>query len=173
MSWPKTSMFFLLSIFVFGFASAQRPHGLNVSTIIELAELDRYEMAAWANNQGLWAQIVHKGDIQIRHWVPENAPEQGEEEFGLSACEGIYSIRGGFGSFWMTCEEKYLQDFIQEALDLGFKRKSTGQLLNQDLENNSGYGSYFFFAPPSQGKQPDSGIHIAVCNGWMELKCIP
>lgn len=173
MSHSKIILFLSISAFAFACTYAQRPHNLTISSIIELSEMDRYEMSTWANDQGLHAQIVKKGAIEVRQWVPEGAPEQAEAEFGLSACAGIRSIRGGFGYFWVTCHEQFLEVFTKEALDLGYEQKSSGTLLNPDLEANDGYDRYIYFAPPKPGKQSDSGIHIAVCNGWMELKCIP
>lgn len=173
MSHSKMILFFLISVFAFACTFAQRPHDFNMRTIIELSELDRYEMATWANDQDLHAQIVKKGEVEVRQWVHEGAPEQAEAAFGLSACAGIRSIRGGFGYFWFTCQEKFLEAFTKEALALGYQQKSSGTLLNPGLEDNKGYDRYLYFAPPSPGKQSDSGLHIAVCNGWMELKCIP
>jgi len=105
--------------------------------------------------------------------VLAGAPEQAEVEFGLSACAGIRAIRGGFGYFWFTCQEEFLEAFTKEALALGYQQKSSGTLLKSGLENNNSFDHYIYLAPPKPGKQPDSGIHIAVCNGWMELKCIP
>lgn len=173
MSPSKILLFFLISVFAFACTFAQRPHNLNMRIVIELSELDRYEMATWANDQDLHAQIVKKGEVEVRQWVLEGAPEQGEAGFGLSACAGIRSIRGGFGYFWFTCQAQFLETFTKEALALGYQQSNTGKLLNPDLQTNEGYDTYIYFSPPKPGKQSDSGIHIAVCNGWMELKCIP
>ncbi len=173
MGHSRIILFFLISAFAFACTFAQRPLDFNMSRIIELSEMDRHEMAKWANDQGLQAQIVKRGEVEVRQWVLEGAPEQAEVAFGLSACAGIRSVRGGFGYFWFTCREQFLEDFKQEALALGYQEKSTGTLFKPDLENNDRYDHYIYFAPPKPGKQSDSGIHIAVCNGWIELKCIP
>lgn len=166
-------LFFSLIIFVFNCSYAQRPHNLNLEKVIVLAKLDRYEMAIWANKQGLDAQIVNKGAVTIRHWVPEGASIQAEADFGLSACAGIQSIRGGFGSFWFTCNNKYLKNFKKEALALGFKPSTKCNLLNSDLKEQSDFVSYNYFVLPSHTVEEQSGLHIVSCNGWIEVKYIP
>lgn len=173
MSHSRIVLLFLISAFAFACTFAQPPHELNMSRVIGLSEMDRYEMATWANDQGLQAQIVQQGEVKIRQWVLEGAPEQAEAVFGLSACAGIRSTRRGFGSFWFTCRAQFLEAFTKEVLALGYQQKSSGTLLKPDLENNDRFDQYIYFASPQPGKHSDSGIHIAVCNGWMELKCIP
>lgn len=126
MSNSKIILFFLISTFGLACILAQLPHDLDINRIIELSKIDRYEIATWAKKHGLYAQVVRKGEVEVRQWVPEDASELAEVEFGLSACAGIRSIRGGFGYFWSTCQAQFLDDFNREALALGINKKAKG-----------------------------------------------
>lgn len=166
----KIIVFILLVGFVFNRVQAQRPYDFDVETIIGIAEMDYVGCANWARSMGLEAQVIQKGPHTIRQWVPEGAPEEGYIAVGLSACAGIEFVVAFPGLFRFTCEGKYLDAFVQDALKAGFALGGTAPLSHEASENENGYVTHIRFERVKAGEETPSEIHIAICNGWMELK---